>query len=83
MPLVALEPKKSIPLSACKDRNPIASTVITNPSAEEGKFVVSYNDMPLSVQYTLEPKHSITMCSAAGEITNDGTVTLEVSTPGL
>ncbi|NIY75087.1 hypothetical protein HED22_05470 [Thalassospira sp. HF15] len=83
MPIVALSPKKSVELSECKDRDPMAETSISNNTDKVAKYVISYDDMPLSVQHTLKAHQSVTMCSPAGTITNDGDVELIVETPGL
>ncbi|RCK19703.1 hypothetical protein [Thalassospira lucentensis] len=83
MPLIKLEPKKSVPLSECKDRDPMAETTISNKTDKTAKYVISYDSMPLSVQNTLNAHQSVTMCSPAGSILNDGDVELIVETPGL
>lgn len=83
MPIVDLEPGKSIPLSECKDRDQLLETTIANNGKDEGRYVISYDLMPLSVQYTIKAGHSVTLCSPAGTIENDGKVALTVTTPGL
>ncbi|MEM7361148.1 MAG: hypothetical protein AAF431_18820 [Pseudomonadota bacterium] len=84
MPIVSLEPGHSIPLSKCVDCNPMEETTITNNSDAEGRYVISYDLAPLSVQYRIAPGHHSTMCSSLeGTIENNGDVTLAVQTPGL
>ena len=83
MPIVDLEFGHSIPLSACKDRDEMLETTVANNADSEGKYVISYDLMPLSVQYTIAPGHHVTLCSPEGMLQNDGGTSLTVTTPGL
>lgn len=84
MPLIALEPGHSIPLSKCIDCDPLQETTVTNNTESEGRYVISYDLAPLSIQFKIAPGHHSTMCSSlGGTLANSGDVTLDVSTPGL
>ena len=83
MPIVTLPPGRSVELSECKGDDKLASTSIANHEDSEGKYVIAFDLMPLSVQHTIAPGASVSMCGPAGSIQNNGDVTLTVTTPGL
>jgi hypothetical protein len=79
MPLVLLEPGKSLALQE-KDHD-----AVSNPHPSEGKYVLSFNLMPLSIQHMIPPHgyQPFIVPKGGASIENNGKIALTVITPGL
>jgi hypothetical protein len=79
MPLVVLQKGKSLPL---KEGDHDA---VTNPNTKEGKYVLSFNLMPLSIQHHILPHghQAFVVPKGGASVENNGSVELIVITPGL
>jgi hypothetical protein len=79
MPLVVLQKKKSLSL---KEGDHDA---VTNPNPKEGKYVLAFNLMPLSIQHHILPHghQAFVVPKGGASIENNGSVELVVITPGL
>jgi hypothetical protein len=79
MPLVLLPQGKSLSL------NEGDKDAVSNPNTETGQYVLSFNLMPLSVQFQILPHahHPFVVPKGGASIENNGPVDLVVTTPGL
>ena len=80
MPLVLLEPGKSLNLPSGND-----DYAVSNPTTQAGQYTLSFNAFPLSIQMHILPHayHPFGMPDKGGTIGNNGDVSLVVTTPGL
>jgi len=79
MPLVLLGKGKSLKL------NENDHDAVSNPHPMEGKYVLAFNLMPLSIQHFIGPHgyQKFIVPKGGATIENNGEVDLTVITPGL
>lgn len=79
MPLVVLGKGKSLSLGE-GDHD-----AVVNPNTKEGKYVLAFNLMPLSIQHFILPHahQAFVVPKGGASIENNGSVGLVVITPGL
>ncbi len=85
MPLVTLEPGKSISLSPNEDpKNPDA---VSNPNPVEGQYTMDVNNDAIAIVQKFIPANGyqpfLSPLPKGLTIANNGAVTLTVKTPGL
>ena len=84
MPLVTLEPGKSISLSPNEDPND--PDAVSNPNAEEGQYTMDVNNDAIAVVQKFIPPGGyqpfLSPLPNGLTIGNNGDVTLQVKTPG-